>query len=647
MSMNICYKCIGDRYLRDEIKSEGKRRACSFCGKQRKSFRIEELAERVQGVIEENYRPHQDEYGADSGEPIAHLIANLAGVDEPIAEAVRSELSSGTAYLAYKNGESDPFSSETCYIERKTDTYDYQESWRFFRNEISRRSRYFSEHARQSLLEIFGDISGVRAWPDDPVIVTIGPESGDRFLYRGRIAFSENEIELFLREPVRELGPPPPQFAKQGRMNASGISVFYGAKEPDTCIAEIRAPVGSHVILGRFEIIREVRLLDLNKLTQVFTDVSLFDPRFQRMAGRASFFRRLVAEISRPIMPRDEEAEYLVTQAVSEFLASSVQPQLDGIIFNSAQTDHEGRNVVLFNHACSVEPYELPPGTGVSVNLGWGDDEDSDNSISVWEETPIPKPPRKVHPTVQRKPIGNALRYGMALDWPHDDAFDDLGTVGPSFLRLLVDEMTIFRIRGVKYDRYERGLRRSRYREGDHDMIAEGEGIVYFAYGSNMHTERLRFRTRGCKLIGLATLVGHELRFHKSSKDGSAKCDAFWTGVSTDMVVGVLYNIPSSQKAALDTAEGLGKGYDEATITVMTADGKAVDAITYLASEGAIDDTLKPYQWYKDFVESGAKEHGIPDAYVQKNILNVHAVADPSADREKRRRAEVAKAWPF
>lgn len=178
-------------------------------------------------------------------------------------------------------------------------------------------------------------------------------------------------------------------------------------------------------------------------------------------------------------------------------------------------------------------------------------------------------------------------------------------------------------------------------------MIAEGEGIVYFAYGSNMRTERLRFRTPGCKVIGPATLVGHELRFHKSSKDGSAKCDAFLTGVSTDLVVGILFSIPGSQKAALDKAEGLGNGYEEATITVMTVDGKAVDAVTYLASEGAIDDKLKPYQWYKAFVESGAKEHGIPDAYVQKYILDVAAVPDPDVSREKAKRAEVAKAWPF
>ncbi|MBY2952031.1 RES domain-containing protein [Rhizobium leguminosarum] len=422
--MYVCYKCVGDNYLQSEIRSEGKLVKCSFCKKRRKVFSIEELAERVQSVIEENYQSHQDEYGADSGEPVAHLIANITQVDEPIAEALRAELSSGTAYNAYKNGESDPFSSETCYIERKPDTYDYQESWLFFRNEISLRSRYFSEHARRSLLEIFGDISKMRVWPNDSVIVTIGPASEDRFLYRGRIAFSELDIELFLKEPVSELGPPPAKFAKQGRMNAAGISVFYGAREPDTCIAEVRAPVGSHVVLGRFEIIREIRLLDLDRLTNVYTDISMFDPHFQQVSGRASFFKRLVAEISRPVMPRDEESEYLVTQAVSEFLASSVEPGLDGIIFNSAQTDHEGRNVVLFNHACGVEPYEIPSGTDVRVHLGWASDDDYVSGISVWEETPRPKPPRKARQMAPPKSVSKAVDFGKILAGTHDPTTD-------------------------------------------------------------------------------------------------------------------------------------------------------------------------------------------------------------------------------
>ena len=76
------------------------------------------------------------------------------------------------------------------------------------------------------------------------------------------------------------MGAPDSKIAKSGRMNAHGISVFYGATLPGTCIAEIRPPVGSQVVLGRFEIIREVRLLNFDHLTKVFVTGSLFDPEF-------------------------------------------------------------------------------------------------------------------------------------------------------------------------------------------------------------------------------------------------------------------------------------------------------------------------------------------------------------------------------
>ena len=41
-------------------------------------------------------------------------------------------------------------------------------------------------------------------------------------------------------------------------MNAPGIRAFYGAMEESTCLAEIRAPVGSHVVVGRFQFTRPV-----------------------------------------------------------------------------------------------------------------------------------------------------------------------------------------------------------------------------------------------------------------------------------------------------------------------------------------------------------------------------------------------------
>jgi hypothetical protein len=37
----------------------------------------------------------------------------------------------------------------------------------------------------------------------------------------------------------------------------------------------------------------------------------------------------------------------------------------------------------------------------------------------------------------------------------------------------------------------------------------------------------------------------------------------------------------------------------------------------------AIDDRLKPYSWYKDFVMKGAQEHGLPLEYIRGYIAGL------------------------
>src|SRR3954470_5589142 len=74
-----------------------------------------------------------------------------------------------------------------------------------------------------------------------------------------------------MERPDLEVGPPPPARAMAGRMNARGISVFYGALEAATAVAEVRPPVGSKVLVVRFEILRPVRLLDVEALRALRT----------------------------------------------------------------------------------------------------------------------------------------------------------------------------------------------------------------------------------------------------------------------------------------------------------------------------------------------------------------------------------------
>jgi cation transport regulator ChaC len=168
------------------------------------------------------------------------------------------------------------------------------------------------------------------------------------------------------------------------------------------------------------------------------------------------------------------------------------------------------------------------------------------------------------------------------------------------------------------------------------------EPIVYFAYGSNMWTARLRTRMPSCKPLGIATLPGHALRFHKRSKDGSGKCNAFGSG-NDSSVIGVLFSFDPAERAKLDKAEGVGSGYEPSMVTVINEKGRRRKVLTYLATHESIDDSLRPYSWYKDLILAGGREHGLPPEYVAEYIQSAEAIEDPDKTRDRKRRAVLEK----
>jgi gamma-glutamylcyclotransferase len=154
--------------------------------------------------------------------------------------------------------------------------------------------------------------------------------------------------------------------------------------------------------------------------------------------------------------------------------------------------------------------------------------------------------------------------------------------------------------------------------------------VRYFAYSSNMVTERLRERVPSATAIGIGQLLGHTLRWDKrSGRDGSGKCDAEATGRQDDIVWGVVFEFDPEEKPALDQAEGLGAGYVEKTVQVLTESGP-VAAVTYFATDK--DASLRPYHWYKALVIAGAREHGLPVSYRSRLELVV-TVSDPDPTR--------------
>ncbi len=158
--------------------------------------------------------------------------------------------------------------------------------------------------------------------------------------------------------------------------------------------------------------------------------------------------------------------------------------------------------------------------------------------------------------------------------------------------------------------------------------------MIYFSYGSNMSTKRLQARVPSARKMGTGILFLHELKFHKLSHiDGSAKCDVSKTGNPDHFVHGVLFDIDSSEKEILDRIEGIECGYNIKDVDIRIAGGSIVKAFTYYATD--IDAELLPYCWYLEHVIRGAREHSLPDEYIQA-IKEIKFITDSDSTRREK-----------
>jgi len=165
------------------------------------------------------------------------------------------------------------------------------------------------------------------------------------------------------------------------------------------------------------------------------------------------------------------------------------------------------------------------------------------------------------------------------------------------------------------------------------------KGLLYFAYGSNLHPVRLTERAPSSCLVGVAELPKHTLRFHKRGACGSGKCNALHTGDSSDRVLGAVYEIDPEEKNDLDRYEGNGYAVKRLSVTV---NGGLLDVFAYVAIKSYIDDGLSPFHWYKELVVAGARYHGFPPDY-HEFLSDIGAIADPMADRHERHQYLLAR----
>lgn len=92
--------------------------------------------------------------------------------------------------------------------------------------------------------------------------------------------------------------------------------------------------------------------------------------------------------------------------------------------------------------------------------MGWASEDDYDDSIAVWETVPAPKPAK------EKSHAESAVSFDAILErTPRDELsgeWEENVFYGEPALRLDVQEIEVFRIRAVSYQKAKRNV--SRYR---------------------------------------------------------------------------------------------------------------------------------------------------------------------------------------
>ncbi|WP_082877457.1 RES family NAD+ phosphorylase [Comamonas thiooxydans] len=455
----ICHSCVDDIYLSAEIEESGAVQTCICCsGNTENCWTASELSERIKVAFDDNYsltasepemweqalmRDRESDYDWDrDGAPIAAIVEELTGLPEDICEILIEPWSGGPHWDHHNPGEEDPYGADAHYELSQSRTEAIESRWREIQHELLHRSRFFSSATRDFLDDLFCEVQGLRTFMD-PVVNVLEPHSFDG-LYRGRVAYDKSGLKKILEGVPNELAALRGRSVSAGRMNAAGVTVMYGAYEPETCIAEVRAPVGSKVVIGKFKLLRPIRVLNLKTLERCYEPPSIFDPEYQKKVDRFAFLRSLSGRLSAPVFSHNAHFDYLATQCIAEYIAA-MDPKIDGVAFASSQAGGNAMNLVLFDDACHVAPLAPTLGKANFYDYRPSDFDELSGPNLIFDQ-----------PTVQTSPdeqenqgddaVENEvlIRFANALPKPRPECLPTL--------ELDLESITIHEVKGVVYD---------------------------------------------------------------------------------------------------------------------------------------------------------------------------------------------------
>jgi hypothetical protein len=259
--LRLCTECIGSKRFSAWINANSARGKCDFKaahGRSHKVIDIERFAIEVDSFFRETYQLGE-EYPCFYGESDATRTLSMLS-QKNLPDADHYDIAQGDT----------AFHDETLNYERtadaeKRDRENWEEHWyqnRFsyqwqdFCATVQYETRFFKN--KELLDQLFGSPSEYDEGAVKPVYFL---KAGTK-LYRARLLDNEFTEEALQKNPTLELGAPPKERARAGRMNVEYIPAFYAAFCEETAVSEIRPGIGDKVAVGEFVLAGGLKVFD-------------------------------------------------------------------------------------------------------------------------------------------------------------------------------------------------------------------------------------------------------------------------------------------------------------------------------------------------------------------------------------------------
>ena len=314
--MYCCANCFSDRFLKAHIAQKSiLTEICSFCGTNTTPvIEPSSLSDRFQPLID-LYTVCGDEDGLFLYQYLQNDWSIFSGLVEVKQRELLAEICCGRIPLEKK------------YLPKIKPVSGRINKWNEFQEELKHINRYFPNNVP--------DTKHLEYWFG---LLRLQDDEKPGEIFRARINKKGEKFEL------NDMGRPASETTSNGRANPLGISYLYAASDVRTAISEVRPYKGEIVTVARIQVYKDIEIADLRNPKHTISPFELEEGDLNNLYSEMPYLIILGEELSKPIIPREADLDYLPSQYLCEFVKHI---GLKGVLYKSSLA--EGDNIALFN----------------------------------------------------------------------------------------------------------------------------------------------------------------------------------------------------------------------------------------------------------------------------------------------------------